>query len=127
MRTEDGAQGQLALRARPVRRSQPVFSNRIVEKAKSMKSLSRPLMTKGLAALGILALVITCQLTPFGVNALGAPKTNAPPKLKIDEAPIDRDPKVITSLAPVVKKVAPSVVNIYSTTIVRERATANPF
>ena len=56
---------------------------------------------------------------------MGAPaagKTNSAPKLTIQETPINRDLKAATSVAPVVKKVAPSVVNIYSTVTVRERA-----
>src|SRR5262249_32076154 len=49
------------------------------------------------------------------------------PKLTVQEAPIDRGLKAPLSFAPIVKKVAPSVVNIYSTTIVHERSMPNPF
>jgi len=54
-------------------------------------------------------------------------RAETPPKLTIQEAPVDRGLKAPLSFAPVVKKVAPSVVNIYSTTIVHERAVPNPF
>jgi serine protease Do len=48
--------------------------------------------------------------------------TNPPAHLKIDESPLRHEVKAATSFAPVIKKVAPSVVNIYSTMTVRERA-----
>ena len=47
--------------------------------------------------------------------------TNPPARLSIQESAINRDLKAATSVAPVVKKVAPSVVNIYSTVTIRER------
>ncbi len=53
-----------------------------------------------------------------------AGKANPAPKLNIQGAPISRDLKAATSVAPVVKKVAPSVVNIYSTMTIHERPNA---
>jgi serine protease Do len=50
-----------------------------------------------------------------------AGRTNSAPKLTVQATPINRDPKAANSVAPVVKKVAPSVVNIYSTVTIRER------
>jgi serine protease Do len=44
-----------------------------------------------------------------------------PLKLDVDNSPLTTQIKTETSFAPVVKKVAPSVVNIYSTMVVRER------
>lgn len=52
---------------------------------------------------------------------------NPPAKLNIQESPLDRGLKAPISFAPVVKRVAPSVVNIYSTTTVKERPSMNPF
>ena len=52
--------------------------------------------------------------------------TNAAPQIKIDDTPIQREAHGLTSYAPIIKNVAPSVVNIYSTRMVRERET-NPF
>jgi serine protease Do len=49
-------------------------------------------------------------------------KTNPLPKLTIQRNAIDRNVKLGTSMAPVIKRVAPSVVNIYSTVTIRERA-----
>jgi len=48
------------------------------------------------------------------------------PDIRVDRTPIDRDPHSGNSYSPVVKKVAPSVVNIYSTKIVKQRYYSNP-
>src|SRR5205085_2291454 len=68
----------------------------------------------------------------LALTVLGAPgpKTNPPPRLTIQDQPLDPQVKARTSLAPVIKKVVPSVVNIATTTTVRERANpmlSNPF
>ena len=42
-----------------------------------------------------------------------------PPPISVDSTPINRSTSGVTSFAPVVKKAAPSVVNIYSTRMVR--------
>jgi len=53
---------------------------------------------------------------------------DAGPSLTVDTKPIVRDSKAVTSYAPVIKKVAPSVVNIYSTVNVPVRPFMNdPF
>lgn len=49
-----------------------------------------------------------------------------PPAISVDSTPINRSTSGITSFAPVVKKAAPSVVNIYSTHVVHYRR-YNPF
>ncbi|HTR42729.1 MAG TPA: Do family serine endopeptidase [Pseudomonadales bacterium] len=49
------------------------------------------------------------------------------PSLSVDATPINRSTSGITSFAPVVKKAAPSVVNIYSTHVVRYHQYNNPF
>jgi len=48
------------------------------------------------------------------------------PAIRTENTPVDRDPRLGTSYAPIVKKVAPSVVNIYTTRFVREHAHRNP-
>ncbi|HEV2395056.1 MAG TPA: DegQ family serine endoprotease [Verrucomicrobiae bacterium] len=74
-----------------------------------------------LLAAGLLAF----EFTPL--HTLAAPASAKPePKLIIEEAPINRDAKAPISFAPVIKKVVPSVVNIYSTTIVHERPGRSP-
>lgn len=49
------------------------------------------------------------------------------PQIHVDNTAINRDPGVATSFAPIVKKVAPSVVNIFSTRFIKERPRRNPF
>ena len=49
------------------------------------------------------------------------------PQIQVEKTPINRDPYLGNSFAPVVKKVAPSVVNIFSTRFVKERPRRNPF
>lgn len=69
----------------------------------------------------------------FGMPAgplLGAPdsvKTNPTPHIRTSDAPLSRDGKTFVSFAPVIKKVAPSVVSIYSSLTIRDRASGNPF
>ncbi|MGA2245901.1 MAG: Do family serine endopeptidase [Verrucomicrobiota bacterium] len=54
-----------------------------------------------------------------------------PPRLHVDSTPINREPQTGNSYSPIIKRVAPSVVNIYSSRIVRQRLynpfTADPF
>src|SRR5580704_16267199 len=49
-----------------------------------------------------------------------------PPSISVDSTPINRSTSGITSFAPIVKKAAPSVVNIYSTHVIHYRQN-NPF
>jgi serine protease Do len=51
---------------------------------------------------------------------------NPPPKVNLEEAPLNRDVKARTSFAPVIKKVTPSVVNISSSMTIHEKAGRNP-
>jgi len=59
-------------------------------------------------------------------SGIASAKTNPPPKLLIQDAPLSRDIKAGTSFAPVIKKVAPSVVNISSSMTIRDRGGRNP-
>jgi serine protease Do len=52
---------------------------------------------------------------------------NPPAKLNIEEKALNRDVRAPISFSPVIKKVAPSVVNIYSTMTIHERASESPF
>ncbi|HWY30200.1 MAG TPA: trypsin-like peptidase domain-containing protein, partial [Candidatus Acidoferrum sp.] len=49
------------------------------------------------------------------------------PQINVESTPINRDVRLGTSFAPIVKKVAPSVVNIFSTRFVKEQPQRNPF
>jgi serine protease Do len=86
-----------------------------------MSRISQTLFTMRSAALGSLAIVIALQAASLLGAAPASAKTNSAPKLTIQETPINRELKAATSVAPVVKKVAPSVVNIYSTVTIHER------
>ena len=48
------------------------------------------------------------------------------PAFNVSTTPINRDARLGTSFAPIVKKAAPSVVNIYSTRFIKERPMRNP-
>ncbi len=89
-----------------------------------MNRISRLLLTLRAAALGSVATFIALQTAGPAGGAPAAGRTNPAPRLTIQETPINRDLKAATSMAPVVKKVAPSVVNIYSTVTIRERPNA---
>jgi len=49
------------------------------------------------------------------------------PAIQVETTPVNRDAKLGTSFAPVVKKAAPSVVNIYTTRVVHMRLFRSPF
>jgi serine protease Do len=68
-------------------------------------------------------------LVLFGLcgTAPARPSTNPPPKLTIEDRPLNRELRAPISFAPVAKKVAPSVVNIYSTMTIHERGSQSPF
>jgi serine protease Do len=71
--------------------------------------------------LGSLALTFALAITLVGALSPSARAANPTAKLTIDDSPLTPDVKARTSVAPVAKKVAPSVVNIYSTMTVRDR------
>ena len=68
---------------------------------------------------GALVIVAIFHLTSWGKGAELA--------VKVETTPVNRDARLGASFAPVVKKAAPSVVNIYSTHIVHIRPMRNPF
>jgi serine protease Do len=70
------------------------------------------------AIFGVLIVLAIFHFSPALKEAGSAPQVN----LKVEPSPPIRDSKLGTSFAPVVQKVAPSVVNIYSTTFERDRS-----
>jgi serine protease Do len=82
-----------------------------------MKLIYKPLC--GLFAVAAVAVVI------FSVSRISWGREGAP-VFNISATPINRDARLGTSFAPIVKKVAPSVVNIYSTRFIKERPIMNP-
>jgi serine protease Do len=83
-----------------------------------MKRFSRSLVGFLSAFAGALVVVAVFHLTSWGKGA--------EPAIKVETTPVHRDARLGASFAPVVKKAAPSVVNIYSTHIVHERLMRNP-
>ena len=69
-------------------------------------------------------LISTSAIVTIHYVARGAENTQ---EVRVDKTPINRDPQSGNSYSQVIKKVAPSVVNIYSTKIVKQRAYSNPF
>jgi len=84
----------------------------------SMRSLAL-----AVAALAVLAVGGTLALAPFGQAGMALTPV-APPPAETRQVP-ESDGQVKLSFAPVVKAVAPSVVNVYATTI--EQQSASPF
>jgi serine protease Do len=76
-------------------------------------------------ALGV-AGVATALVLSHGLLS-GPAQAAALPKLNLQEAPLAPSVKAATSLAPIVKRVAPSVVNIYTTKRVRDLPRMLPF
>ena len=79
---------------------------------------------RGLVILSHQTFLILVAIALSASRVSGAPK-GSPPKLNVQEQPLSREVKAGTSFAPIVKTVGPSVVNIYSSMTIRERA--NPF
>ena len=63
-------------------------------------------------------------IDPVRFALLVGPKDQ--PAFNVSTTPVNRDARLGTSFAPIVKKVAPSVVNIYSTRFIKERPMRNP-
>ncbi|HSY10337.1 MAG TPA: trypsin-like peptidase domain-containing protein, partial [Candidatus Dormibacteraeota bacterium] len=83
-----------------------------------MKHISKPAFGFFSALAGALIVVAAFHFTSWGKDA--------GPNITVETTPINRDAKLGTSFAPVVKKAAPSVVNIYSTRIVHQQLMRNP-
>jgi serine protease Do len=76
----------------------------------------------------LLAAAALLALTLSGLAPSQAKNERTPPKLKVEPSPVNRETHVITSFAPVIKKAAPSVVNIYTTKTIKESQTRmSPF
>jgi serine protease Do len=69
----------------------------------------------GSAVIAVIGLSLTLPLASPGRD------TNALPRFTVRDTPISREVHGANSYAPIIKRAAPSVVNIYSTRIVRER------
>jgi serine protease Do len=83
-----------------------------------MRPISKPVFGLCAALLGAAAVLSVSHFTSWGKD--GQPAFN------VSTTPVNRDAKSGASFAPVVKKAAPSVVNIYSTKFIKERLVRNP-
>ena len=87
-----------------------------------MKRISKPIMSLLSAVVGGGLVVAVLQFA-----SLGQQGQSPAPKFNIQQTPINRETRGVTSYAPIIKKAAPSVVNIYSTRTVSVRRYWNPF
>jgi serine protease Do len=83
-----------------------------------MKLISKPLFGLCAAVAGTVVILWGSHLTSWG--------RDGQPAFNVSTTPVNRDARLGTSFAPIVKKIAPSVVNIYSTRFVKERTMRNP-
>src|SRR5690242_2463165 len=72
--------------------------------------MKRTLLNLTFVGLGGILGIIGTQLLP----SYGAKNERTPPKIVIDDTAVDRDGKFASSFAPIIKKAAPSVVNIFT-------------
>ena len=78
-------------------------------------------MARSSVGLGSLALSLALGLSLVGGLAASGLAANPPAKLSYDDKSLSPEVKARTSVAPIARKAAPSVVNIYSTMTVRDR------
>jgi serine protease Do len=83
-----------------------------------MKFFSKPVFGFFAAMLGTAAVIVFVHFTSWG--------REPGPAIAVETTPVNRSASPVTSYAPVIKKAAPSVVNIYSTRTVREKPTESP-
>ena len=84
-----------------------------------MKSVFKPLAGFISAVTGALLVCVVFHLTLWGKEPA--------PNISVSNTPVNRDARLGTSFAPIVKKAAPSVVTIYSSRTVRVQPMQNPF
>jgi serine protease Do len=83
-----------------------------------MKSLPKPVLGFFAALIGAAGMVALFYFTAWAKEPA--------PAISVDNTPIVRDAKAVTSFAPIVKKAAPSVINIFSKHVVHQRLYRNP-
>jgi serine protease Do len=78
------------------------------------------------SVLGVCTVAIGAALV-LGVSHLTSRARENAANISVSATPVNRDARQGTSFSPVVKKAAPSVVNIFTTRFVKERPRRNPF
>jgi serine protease Do len=83
----------------------------------TMKEKTKNFVTKARLAIIAAAMVGVASQFAFQGNVFANDKEtkSAPPKVHVDNTPVNRELKMTTSFAPIVKKVSPSVVKVYVT------------
>ena len=81
------------------------------------------LLIKSVFGLFTAAAVVAGVLAVSHANLWGK---DSQPQFTVSTTPVNREAHFVTSYAPIVRKVAPSVVNIYSTRFIKERPMRNP-
>jgi len=84
-----------------------------------MKLISKPLFGLCAVVAGTAVILTFSHFTSWG-------REGGSPAFTISAAPVNRDARLGTSFSPIVKKIAPSIVNIYSTRFIKERPQHNP-
>ncbi|HWI58512.1 MAG TPA: trypsin-like peptidase domain-containing protein, partial [Bacillota bacterium] len=93
-----------------------------------MKTTTKRIWSWGLAVVaGAAALAATTRGLEAGNNDNGAKAKARKVEVKVSDTPVARDNKLTTSFSPVVKKAAPSVVNIFTTKKIKQRPEMMPF
>lgn len=75
-------------------------------------------LNRSFVGVSVAVLILASGIAAVRFTAHGAENS---PRVRVDSTPINRDPQSGNSYAPVIRKVAPSVVNIYSSRIVKQR------
>lgn len=81
-------------------------------------------VTRSIVGISVAAVTLTCALVTVRFAAHAVENSAG---VRVDRSPLNRDLRTGNSYAPTVKKVAPSVVNIYSTRFIKQRIYTNPF
>ncbi|MFT4588320.1 MAG: serine protease Do, partial [Limisphaerales bacterium] len=100
-------------------------SNLQLQNTKTMKESKHafgPRMRAFVMGVAVVALGCSLTVSAFSGDAKKSKETVA--RVEVDHSPIDRQGDLTTSFAPVVKKVGPSVVNVYTTSKAQARNTA---
>src|SRR3954463_560901 len=79
---------------------------------KSLNQSLRRVMERGVVGASVL-LLLAGELFVLAAHAA------TPPKINIDDTPLPRDNRPAMTFAPVIKKISPSVVNIYTSKTLR--------
>ena len=81
---------------------------------------------KRISLFGICTAAVVGAVAVLAVSHFNLWAQDNSPAIRVSATPVNRDARLGTSYAPVVKKAAPSVVNIFTTRFIKERQRHNP-